>query len=70
MTTISVSRTIYASGAEVEISKKMLNSGEFVQLKVSYESPPLESKYETTDIIIFTLKPEHAREMAEAILKM
>jgi hypothetical protein len=70
MTTVTVSRTTYASGAEVEVSKKALNSGEFIQLKVNYESPPIESKYETTETIIFTFKPEYARELAEVILRL
>jgi hypothetical protein len=70
MTTITMSRTTYASGAEVEVSKKMLSTGEFIQLKFRYESLPEESKWESEDAIIFTMKPEHARELAEVILKL
>jgi hypothetical protein len=63
----SISKTVYASGAEVEVHNRTLSSGEFVQLKINYES--MDSQY-AIDSIIVTLNPEVAKELANAILKL
>jgi len=63
----SVSKTIYASGASIEVYKKPLNSGDYIQLKISYET--MDAMY-GTDVFVATLTPEAAKEMAEAILKI
>lgn len=61
----SVSKTTYASGASIEVCKKTLTSGEFVQLKINYET--MDSQY-GSDAFIVTLKPDVAKELATVIL--
>ena len=62
----SVSNTTYASGAEVEVSKKKLNAGEYIQLTVNYEQ--MANKF-VTDSIVVTLSPEEAVELSDQIIK-
>jgi hypothetical protein len=64
----SVSKTTYASGAEVEVVKKTLNSGEFVQLRISYDPQDSEKHRGTTDVFIVTLSTSQAYDLANAML--
>jgi hypothetical protein len=65
----SITKTTYASDADVVVSKKTLNSGEFIQLKIDYEQPGME-RMGAYDTIVVTLKPEAAKDLVEALQKL
>jgi len=65
----AVSLILYASGAEIEISKKQLTSGEFVQLTVKYDQPESNVPH-MKDAIVFTLSKDYARELITGIERL
>lgn len=69
MTTISITKHVYASGGTVEIIKKDIKGKTFIQMDISYESPDTEEFNNVNDRthLIVTLSPDHAMRMLKDI---